>query len=48
MGMLIVDGTRPIAIWRYAVFVLASKLVTKRADLTLKRVNLTVPAKDHA
>src|SRR5215204_1414727 len=48
LGVLIVDGPRLITIWRYALFILACKLFTKRADLTLKRVNLTVPAKDHA
>jgi hypothetical protein len=48
IGVFIADGTRPIAIWRCVVFVFASELVTKRAELALKRVNLTVPTKDHA
>src|SRR5918997_4903192 len=46
--MLIADGTRPTPIWHGAVVIIAPKLVTKRTDLALKRVNLTVPAKDHA
>jgi hypothetical protein len=47
-GMLVADGTWSIAVQYRVVLIFAPKLVTKRADLPLKCVNLTVPAKDHA
>jgi len=48
IGILIATGSRPIKIRYRAVLTFAPKLVTKRADLALECVNLTVPAKDHA
>jgi hypothetical protein len=41
-------GAWAITILPHPVITLAAKLVTQRADLALKCINLAVPAKDHA